>query len=104
MLFPGFIRTGDLESIVSLSRAAKYLHMANAVYCRCKKTCSSRQCKCFLSKIKCSSRCNKVENTICKNKELYFEPTAANPFPKFGGTFEFQENTLSFLNTCPVDN
>ena len=121
MPFPGFIRTGDPEKIVSLSRAAKYLHMANAVYCRCKKTCTSRQCKCFLSKIKCSSRCHKVENNICKNKELYSEPTVAvsakpscvgtalikkkhNPFPKFGGTFEFQENSLSFLNTCPVDN
>ena len=117
MRYPGTVRCSNPDQYVTLATAVKKIMKFKSVFCKCVTSgYQTKHCKCFVAKLKCSSRCHKSNTANCKNREE--EITTRNEtsvklsscvssfvpvFPSFGGSINFNGSLHYFHNTCPVD-
>ncbi|XP_065680398.1 uncharacterized protein LOC124806315 isoform X2 [Hydra vulgaris] len=60
------------DANVSLSEAVLNEITSKVVFCRCKKACQTKHCRCFENGIPCVSRCHKGKTKNCKNNNPHF--------------------------------
>lgn len=124
MAYPGIVPVGNPDKVVSLREAAILSNsMTKLVFCKCKKGCKTTTCKCKKNKQVCSSRCHKGKgictNTVVEQKQKEKEenciPVRQNPphesmkditfnVPLWGGKLVIGNKTVTFSNTCAIDN
>ena len=126
MPYPSAVKCETPDAYVSLREAVNKLLQTPTIFCRCKKSgCCTKQCKCKVANILCSSRCHKGNNKNCNNiiSSLQKKTPEKNaiqsivcadkldvkrvPLPYFGGRINFGDaekmEVLRFVNTCPID-
>lgn len=117
MLFPVKVKCGDASVKISLRTAAVKVLKSNNIFCHCKGTCKTMNCRCCKEHVLCSSRCHRVSSESCKNKNCYEKKLSyksksklhkeSKPHPSdfvvFGDIISFQNTLYKFTNTCTVD-
>ena len=105
MPFPHEVKGGDPKDKITVQEAARRSSSSVVIFCGCKGTCKTKQCKCRTASVTCSSRCHKGQSRSCKNStNSNYEPTNSRIImPKFGGSCVYQGDVVDFINTCPAD-
>jgi len=62
------------------------------------------RCRCFKSKIICSSRCHSGKNKACKNLVPNTITSQTVFLPRSGGSANHDGNEVKFINTCILDS
>ena len=107
--YPGELHTGPPTKEITLSEAVRLFLKADVKVCHCKKSCNTKNCKCFSAKVLCTSRCHKYNTANCKNfkcKSSVNNQRTNLPIlqlPVFGGTLFINDCFIRFYNTCAVD-
>ena len=126
MPYPSAVKCETPDVYVSLREAVNKLLQTPTIFSGCKKSgCCTKQCKCKVANILCSSRCHKgnnknsnniisslqkktpeknaIQSIICADKL----DVKRESLPYFGGRINFSDaekmEVLRFVNTCPID-
>ena len=115
MPYPAVIKTGAPNVQLSLSEAYKLFQISEVTFCHCKKSCNTRQCRCYAISTICTSRCHKYNTAHCRNyrgKSHNIQGVDDSHqiisdhdliLPVFGGDIMINGNLYRFFNTCAVD-
>ncbi|XP_057295049.1 KRAB-A domain-containing protein 2-like isoform X1 [Hydractinia symbiolongicarpus] len=102
---------------ISLSEAVRKINKFPTVFCRCRKgQCKNKQCKCFLASLDCTSRCHQGDYSTCVNRGMHNDNISEENqilhsdgsklrqlLPNFGGSIKYENETITFHNTCALD-
>ena len=105
--YPGNVAIANEDNEISLRTAAKQQSQqkSDVFFCKCRKSCKSKHCKCLKKGLSCNGRCHSGKS--CKNNVILNNVSISNSreltpkvLVKYGG----QIGSEYFSNTCPVDN
>lgn len=121
--YPQDVNCGDPNQQVSLNEVIRKILQKDTIYCHCKTTCTSRNCKCRKNLLVCSSRCHSGKSVCCQNsgnsKFKKFQTISNNnvsnnsisnnnistfiSVPSFEGQVSINNQKYKLKNTCAVD-
>nr|XP_047123041.1 uncharacterized protein LOC124806315 [Hydra vulgaris] len=86
------------DANVSLSEAVLNEITSKVVFCRCKKACQTKHCRCFENGIPCVSRCHKGKTKNCKNNNPHFSVQSERNDDSLTESVDTQMAIISTIN------